>query len=268
MFSKNQSTIATLAILFITLLNSQTLLAARALPEFKATYAVQKSGTKLAEAQYNLSHTDTGYKITQNTRLYGFAKLLASDTLSVFSLVDEADDHLLLTRFQYNQSGGKDEKFEDINIKWNTDSNKLSGVISGTVQGEKINTSIDGEIWDVLSFQIPLMIEASKSKQEYPYTAILEGEIKTYRFVLTASKSVSYANKEYQALQMVRTDPEKDRQLHIWVIPALHNIPVIVENYRDGDLHSRMQLESVQFNDDRPVKQAMEKSGAKISNDY
>ena len=52
---------------------------------------------------------------------------------------------------------------------------------------------------------------------------------------------------------MVRTDPKRDRQLHIWLLPELHNIPVIVENYRDGKEHSRMQLESVKFNFDKPL---------------
>ena len=53
---------------------------------------------------------------------------------------------------------------------------------------------------------------------------------------------------------MVRIDPHKNRQLHIWLIPELHNIPVIIENYRDGKEHSRMQLESVQFNNESPLK--------------
>ncbi|RKZ69695.1 MAG: hypothetical protein DRQ44_02680, partial [Gammaproteobacteria bacterium] len=59
--------------------------------------------------------------------------------------------------------------------------------------------------------------------------------------------------KEYQTLHLVRSDPRKNRQLHIWLVPALHNIPVIIEYYRDGKQHTRARLESVQFNDENPI---------------
>ena len=96
------------------------------------------------------------------------------------------------------------------------------------------------------------MIEANENIKEYPYRAILKGEIDSYTFILTSSKKIIFADKEYKILQLVRTAPDKDRQLHIWLIPALNNIPVIIENYRDGKLHSRGQLESVSFNNETP----------------
>jgi hypothetical protein len=256
MFANKPTTTINLISLFLVLLFSQAVQAAPALPEFSAKYAVQGFGTKLAEAHYRLSYTDTGYKFTQNTELYGFARLFADDSVSILSLVDVTKDHLLLTKHRYIHNGSDENENEDINIKWNTANHKLKGDITGTVRGNSIHLTTDTEIWDILSFQIPLMIEANKNRKEYPYRAILKGEIKTYHFVLTSSKAIKFAGKNYQALQVVRTDPDKDRQLHIWLIPELHNIPVIVENYRDGKLHSRMQLETLQFNHDTAMKSA------------
>ncbi len=238
--------------LFIVFVFSHTLFAAHALPEFSAKYAVQKYRMKLAEAFYQLSYKDSGYKFTQNTKLSGFASLLADDTVSAVSFVENKGKFLLLRRHSFTQTG-RERKNEEINILWNTDNNALKGEITGIVNSEKIKLETDTKIWDVLSFQIPLMIEANKNIKEYPYKAILDGEIDTYHFVLTSSKKISFAGKEYHALQMVRTDPRKDRQLHIWLIPELHNIPVIIENYRDGKEHSRMQLETVQFDNEKPL---------------
>jgi len=242
-----------LLFLFCVVFFSHTLFAAHALPEFSAQYAIQKFGIKLAEAHYQLSYTDTGYKITQNTKLHGVASMFASDTISAVSFVDATGDNLLLTKHNYVQTGREKNRDEDINILWNTYKNTLQGKISGVVRSKKINIKTDAEVWDVLSFQIPLMIEARENIKEYPYRAILKGEIDTYNFVLTSSKKVSFAGKEYQALQMVRTDTRKNRQLHIWLIPELHNIPVIIENYRKGKEHSRMQLESLQFDNKKPL---------------
>ena len=61
------------------------------------------------------------------------------------------------------------------------------------------------------------------------------------------------AGKKYQALQVVRTDPRRDRQLKIWLLSELNNIPVLIEEYRDGKIRSRMQLESVKFNDEKTI---------------
>ena len=94
------------------------------------------------------------------------------------------------------------------------------------------------------------MIEANENVKEYPSRAILKGEIDDYIFVLTSTKKVTFAGKEYKIIQLVRTDPDRDRQLHLWLIPALHNIPILIENYRDGKEHSRGQLESVSFNNE------------------
>ncbi|MFV2003851.1 MAG: DUF3108 domain-containing protein [Gammaproteobacteria bacterium] len=242
---------------FVTLsfaiLFSHSLFAARALPEFSASYAVQKFGLKVAEAKYQLRYTDKGYKFTQNTNLHGIASMFGNDTVSVISYVDEIRGNLLLTKHTYTQTGREKNRDEDISILWNTHKNTLKGKITGIVRSKKINLETDTEIWDMLSFQIPLMIEARQEIKEYPYKALLKGEIDTYNFVLVSSKKIDFSGKEYQALHLVRKDPKKNRQLHIWLIPKLHNIPAIIENYRDGKEHSRAQLESVQFNKNKQL---------------
>ena len=106
-------------------------------------------------------------------------------------------------------------------------------------------------MWDVLSFQIPLMIEANAGQKIYPYTALLKGEIDDYKFELISTETVNIQEKEYETLYLVRNDPVKNRQLRIWLLPELNNIPLIVENYRDDKLHSRVQLEKVSFGQDK-----------------
>jgi hypothetical protein len=254
-FMTEQTTMQKLKVIaiFITALFSNTLFAAHALPEFDAIYAIQKLGIKLAETSYKLHYTESGYVFSQDTTLHGVASIFASDTASATSFVDEVGDNLLLTKHIYRQTGREKNRDEDIDIQWQTYKNTLKGKITGIVRSKEINLKSDTEIWDVLSFQIPLMIEANEDVKEYPYKAILKGEIDTYNFILTSTKKVRFAGKEHQALHLVRTDPNKNRQLHVWLVPALHNIPIVIENYRDGKEHSRAQLESVKFNNDEPI---------------
>lgn len=227
---------------------SSSLLAAQTLPEFNASYAITKYGIKVAEAHYQLSHTDTGYKFTQKTRLYGFASMFRDDRVDVVSYIDQLGDELLLREHNYIQTGKEKNKDESFSIEWDNNNKPATGTITGIVRGKKINLKTDSAVWEVLSFQIPLMIEASEDKEEYLYNAILQGSIDTYNFTLTSSDHITFSGKQYQALQMVRVDPHKNRELHIWLAPKLNNLPVIVENFQDGKQHTLMQLESVQFN--------------------
>ncbi|VAW54593.1 hypothetical protein MNBD_GAMMA05-2343 [hydrothermal vent metagenome] len=243
--------------LFITALLHCSLLSAQALPEFHAKYAIQKYGIKVAEANYQLSHTGSGYKFSQNTELNGLISMFADDTVSAVSYIDDVDGELLLKKYKYTQTGREKNRNEDFSIQWNTSKESLNGIISGVVRNKKISLETTDPVWEVLSFQIPLMIDADENIKHYPYKALLKGEIDTYEFILTSNKKFTFAGKEYKLLQMVRTDPHKKQQLHIWIAPQLHNLPVIIENYRKGKEHSRMQLESVQFADEEILSEPM-----------
>ena len=250
------ATLLFITTLFSTVLFSQSLHAAEekidhALSEFNARYAVQKFGIKAAEAHYKLNHTDTGYKFTQYTELYGLARMFADDTVSITSIVDMVDSNLLLKKHVYIQTGREKNRDEDITVQWDTAGGKLNGKVTGIVRSKPINHDVDRPVWDVLSFQIPLMIEANAGQKTYPYTALLKGEIDDYKFELISTEAVSIEDKKYQTLHLVRNDPVKNRQLRIWLLPELNNIPLIVENYRDDKLHSRVQLEKVRFGQDR-----------------
>lgn len=241
-----------LSIILIISLISCNVFASHALPEFNARYAVKKFGIKLAEAHYQLNYTETGYKFTQNTDLYGIAVYFSNYAVAAVSYVDENGGNLLLKKHTYKLSGSDEDKDEDFDIHWGTPKNTLGGSITGIVRGQEIDLSTNSETWELLSFQIPLMIEANKNIKEYIYKALLVGEIDTYTFVLTDIKKIKFSDKEYEALQMVCADPDRDRQLHVWLVPELHNIPVLIENYRDGSIYYSGQLESVSFNNEKP----------------
>ena len=244
--------VTSLLFLAVTLF-SHSIFAAQKLPEFSAKYAVEKYGIKVAEAHYQLRYTKSGYKFSQNTKLHGLASILGNDSVSAFSLIDKIGDKLLLTKHKYTQTGREKNRDEEFKILWQPDENILRGKITGIVREKKINIQAQSEVWEALSFQIPLMIDANINVKNYPYKAILKGKINTYNFILESTQEVIYAGNNYKALQMVRTDPNKNRQLHIWLVPDLNNIPIIIETYRKGKIDTHMQLEKLQFNNEKPL---------------
>jgi hypothetical protein len=228
----------------------------RKLPEFKAVYTISKYGIDIAEATYKLKHTDKGYKFTQHTKLIGIASLLRNDTVSASSDISQTSNGLLLTQFKYVQTGEEKNRNEDFTINWQRSNQELNGEIKGVVRGKPIDLKVKQPVWEALSFQIPMMLEANEKTAEYRYYALLTGELDTYFFKLTTSKTLSFAGKKYHALELVRKDPKKDRELRIWIIPELHNIPAVVENMRDGKQFSLMEIKSVKFDHDTLLSNA------------
>ena len=118
-----------LPLLFVSILFTQNALASNALPEFNARYAIEKFGIKLAEAQYQLSYTDKGYKFTQDTRLHGIASMFASDSVSAVSYVDVIGENTATYRPVEKKTGMKISIYCGIHIR--TRSREKSPVLSG-----------------------------------------------------------------------------------------------------------------------------------------
>jgi len=223
------------------------------LPEFTASYGIEKYGVKLAEATYTLSRTQDGYRFNQETRLSGMASLFSDDSISAVSIIQAGENGMLLKKHRYVQTGKEKNRDEDFSIEWNRNAQGLSGRITGVVRSQPVDLEVDKPVWDMLSFQIPLMQEASEDRKRYPYYALLKGELDTYFFDLVATEDIEFAGKKYRALKLIRVNPEKKRELRIWLLPELNNIPAVVENMRDGKQHSYMKIESVSFEGKTPI---------------
>lgn len=256
--------------LFLTLsllLAADAAVAADKLPVFTAKYGIEKYGVKLAEATYQLANIPTGYRFTQETHLYGLANMFRDDSISAESIVQAKGDSMLLLRHRYTQTGEEENRDETFTVEWEEQGSKLRGRITGIVRGKPVKLDTDKPVWEALSFQLPLMAEASEKKKRYRYYALLKGELDTYLFDLAATETIRFADKDYRALKLVRKNPEKNRELRIWLLPELKNIPVIVENMRDGKQHSYMKLESVSFDGQPPITDMADNSVDNIDDD-
>ena len=243
---------------------------APSLPDFDARYAITKYGIKLAEARYRLQATAEGYRMEQHTRLYGMAALFRHDTVDASSRIERRDGQLLLRAFNYRQTGEEKNRDESLQFDYekaggNAQTKQAEGAASpqasqwltrihGVSHGKPVAIETRGPVWDVLSFQLPLMLRANRQTREIPLMAVLNGELDQYHFRRIGETDYVFAGKTRKLLKLTRRNHDGSRELQIWLAPSLHNLPVVVENYRDGELHSRMHLEAVRFDHQPELK--------------
>ncbi len=214
---------------------------------FTAQYSLEKFGTTLARATYSLGHTKDGLYMTQSTRPAGLLALFLDDELDVRSDMTIVDGKVLLTRYDYKHTGDDKDRNVWFDINWKRDS-ALNGKAKGINKGEKVDIEIHTPVWDPLSIQIPLMMDASKNLKPHQHSLFLKGEFKNYLFENHGKKTIAFNDKEYTAIKIVGRETERDRAMHTWLVPDLHYLPVKIEQWKNGKLNSTVIIESVIFN--------------------
>ena len=242
--------ISSLSLLALTLL--PTALPANELPhEFRANYALKMYGTVLARATYTLQHTSDGVTMTQSTRPAGLVALLRNDKIDVRSDMVVNDGRLLLVNYNYTHTG--DDKDRDVRFKINWQANhkqELTGRATGVYEGRNVDIEIDMPVWDPLSIQVPIMLDANKNLPPHEHGLFMKGEFKHYLFENHGRDKVAFNGTEFTAIKVAGRETKRDRAMYVWMLPDLHNIPAKIEQWKNGELKSTVLLESVSFEED------------------
>lgn len=218
--------------------------------EFTASYALEMLGTVLAKATYSLKHTDNGVTMKQSTRPAGLVALLRDDKIDVRSDMVVENGRLLLVNYDYRHSGNDKDRNVRFKINWQNHEQDLVGTATGTYEGKNVNLKIHQPVWDPLSIQVPIMTDAAEKLPPIKYSMFVQGEFKHYLFETHGTETVSFNGRQFKALKITGTEARKDRAMYVWVVPELHNIPVKIEQWKNGKLKSTVVLENVSFGTD------------------
>ena len=216
--------------------------------EFSANYVLKMFGIAIARITYSLEHTESGLSITQSTRPAGIAALLRTDIIDVHSDMITSNGEVLLVNYDYKHRD--DEKDRDVSFKINWQQNNnfgMTGNVTGIYEGKIIDITIDSPVWDPLSIQVPIMIDANKSMPPHVHGLFVKGEFKYYLFENHGIENIKFGGKQFSAVKIVGKETERDRAMYVWLAPELNNIPVKIEQWKEGKLKSTVLLESVTF---------------------
>lgn len=224
-------------------------------PEFTATYSAHTYGMTVAQATYNLKHSNNGLKFTQHSKPSGFATFFTDDELYETSLLSMHNGQLLLNEYSYTQKGSKYNKNINLKINWNdSDDKNITGNASGTVEGEPVQININAPVWDTLSFQIPIMMNYDESITEPKHSVLVKGKLKTYLFTAHGTETVSINDRVFNTMKVETKSVDNDKPLFLWIAPKLNNIPVKIEKWKKGKPHITMLLNSATFPSNKDLR--------------
>lgn len=255
-----------LTLLLIAFLTPATTLADELPQKFEANYTLEMYGITLAEATHKLEHTDKGLSMSVNTQPVGLLAFLYDGHVDIRSEVAKDNGQLLLVNHDYSliEDNGDSDDSEDsnddqepdtntvrYNIDWVNNQNKRpAGNVTGIYKGETININSDQPVWDPLSIQALIIINADKEAESQRHGLLMKGELKHYILENLGKEEISLNSTTMTALKTFIKEADRDRVIYVWMLPEYHNIPVKYEHWKNGKLKTTILLQSVTFEDD------------------
>ena len=201
------------------------------LPDFSANYQVMLNGIQAGNLQQNLSSNSDGSRTfssaTQAKGLFAFFKPDVVEETSTWSMVN---NKIQPQHYLYQRSGGKHDKYLKLDFDWQE--RQLY------IDDKNYPWQLDLEPYtlDKLVYQLALMMDLSKGKNQYNYHIADGGKIKTYTVVVMGEEITTTPLGKIKTIKLKRLrDETSKRQTILWCAPTLNYLPVKLEHTeKDG----------------------------------
>jgi len=242
------STLAILIPLLAFLFTPAAVLANKLPHKFVANYTLEMFGITLAKATHKLEQTENGLSMEVASYPVGLLAFLYDGHVDIHSDIAIDNGQLLLVNHDYTHSEDEEHTTVRYEIDWlNNQKKGPAGNVKGIYKGEALNISSDEPVWDPLSIQALIIINADKESASYEHGLLMKGELKHYLFENLGKETIKINGTDMIALKTLVKEADRDRLIYVWMLPEYHNIPVKYEHWKDGDLKMTLRLESVTF---------------------
>jgi len=219
--------------------------------KFVANYTLEMFGITLAKATHKLEQTEKGLSMEVNTYPVGLLAFLYDGHVDIHSDIAIDNGQLLLVNHDYTHSEDEEKTTVRYEIDWLNNQKKVpAGNVKGVYKGEALNISSDEPVWDPLSIQALIIINADKESASYEHGLLMKGELKHYLFENLGKETLKLNGTDMTALKTLVKEADSERLIYVWMLPEYHNIPVKYEHWKDGDLKTTLLLQSVTFEND------------------
>lgn len=209
--------------------------AAEGLTPHSAEYKVRISILS-GKLSTQLRATDGGYEATHRIVPTGLARLLAGGSIEETSRFEIAADGVLPTHYLSSDTISHDKTQADISFDWST------GAITGTINGENVESVLDVLAHDRVSIQYELMHDLMNGGPSETYVLFDLDRLKTLNVSSIGTRDVKVPAGKFTAVGIQHQAEGSSRITTLWCVEELDFLPVIIEQHRDGKLRMRAKL--------------------------
>lgn len=207
----------------------------RALTPHTAEYKIKISvlGGRLTT---NLAETETGYRAESSIRATGMSRIIAGGEIRESSEFGNSPEGLRPDHFLSNDGLTRDKETVDFEFDWE------AGVITGLLNGESFETSLEGIVHDRVSLQYGMMHDLINGIHRSDYFLQDAEKFKPLSITNIGSKPVRVPFGNFEAIGVQHQAEGSSRVTTLWCVEELDYLPVVIEQHRKGKLKMRAVL--------------------------
>jgi hypothetical protein len=190
--------------------------------DFTAEFEVRAAGiyAGIAKRQFEIKENRVEFHSTAIPG--GLAKLFASDVVTEHSTMELIGSKLKPLTYTYDQTGGKDIKHKSVIFDWQ------QGLIKFSDGGGK-EFPITDHAYDMLNFQIAMMLTLQQGKQEFEFDVTDYRNLYTYHSRVEGKAKVVLPFGELETIKVDSRSQTDGKHFIFWCAPAFDYLPVRVE---------------------------------------
>ena len=181
--------------------------------------------------------TTATYVFESRTHARGLAKLLRPNAAIERSRFLLQDGLIRPLAFHFEDGSRKGEDNVDIAFDWDARQAAVQ-FDSGTA-----SLPLEPGVLDRATLQAALMHDLSRGREPGPYTLVDDDALKTYRYSIGERRTVETGAGRFDAVAVTQEREGSSRTTLMWVAPELGHLPVLIEQYRDGEAYMSMTLQ-------------------------
>lgn len=212
--------------------------AAAEIPAFSAEYALKRNGVTLGTATRSLRPLkDNRYLYASVTYASGMIAWFVKDRIDESSTFVMQGDRIRPLEYIYNRHGGAKGRRVKLAFDWER------GVVTNVIDGDPWRMEIPPDVHDKLGYQLAIMQDLQRGRKELQYSIADGGKLKTYAFQILGEEQVESPFGRLKTVKLRRTEDKRDTT--VWCAPALHYLPVRLEQRETDGSQLSMHLISV-----------------------
>lgn len=180
--------------------------------------------------------TDNGYLAESVIEATGMSRLIARGSIREKSWFAERDGSILPIQYRSADTltGGTD--VVDLDFNWRANE------VTGYINGEDFQATLDGEVHDRVSLQYGLMYDLLNGGASEKYFLQDAEELKPLSIRNVGTKAVNVPYGSFEAVGIQHQREGSSRVTTLWCVEKLDYLPVIIEQHRKGKLRLRAEL--------------------------
>lgn len=221
---------------FATLMLAFPAFADPALTPHQARYKVKVSIVS-GELKTELRRDSDGrYTAVHEIRPTGMSRILARGSIRETSEFVETTDGIRPLEYRSVDTLSNDPEDVDIQFDWQ------SAEARGTVNDAVVMSVMDGVAHDRISIQYELMHDLVNGKPHSEYILFDVDQLKTLTVTNIGTRNIKVPAGQFEAVGIHHQTANSRRSTTLWCVKELDYLPVVIEQYRKGELRVRAVL--------------------------